>query len=80
MEEIHKPWDYLHVNSVQELGDGNLLIGGRNTSAVYKVDRRTAAVTWSLGGKHSSFKMGPRRRLRPSARREDACRQPDDGL
>jgi Arylsulfotransferase (ASST) len=53
------PFDYFHVNSVEEDRDGNLLISGRNTFAAYKVDHRTGAVIWRLGGRHSSFKMGP---------------------
>src|SRR5205823_5640950 len=32
----------------------------RNTWAVYKVHRTTGEVIWKLGGKGSSFKMGPR--------------------
>src|SRR5204863_573677 len=31
----------------------------RNTSAVYKVDHRTGRILWTLGGKDSSFTMGP---------------------
>lgn len=53
------PLDHFHVNSVEEDRDGNLLISARNTSAAYKVDRQTGKIIWTLGGKHSSFKMGP---------------------
>jgi hypothetical protein len=53
------PYDYFHVNSVGVDEDNNLLISGRNTWAVYKVNRNTGAVTWTLGGKSSSFKLGP---------------------
>lgn len=53
----NEPFDYFHVNSVQQDSDGNLVISARNTSAAYKVDRRTGAVIWTLGGKHSTFKM-----------------------
>ncbi len=52
------PFDYFHVNSVQQDTDGNLIVSARNTWAVYKVDHGTGAVEWELGGKHSSFKMG----------------------
>jgi hypothetical protein len=51
-------FDYFHIDSVQLGGDGNFLISARNTWAVYKVDHRTGAVLWTLGGKHSSFRMG----------------------
>jgi hypothetical protein len=58
-EPMGEPYDYLHVNSVQQLPDGNLLISARHTWAVYKLDRRTGKVIWTLGGKHSQFDMGP---------------------
>lgn len=52
-------YDYFHINSVAQDTDGNLIISARNTWAIYKVDRRTGNVLWELGGKHSSFEMGP---------------------
>jgi hypothetical protein len=56
---IYTPYDYFHVNSIEPDKDGNLLISGRNTWAVYKVNRQTAADIWALGGKSSSFRLGP---------------------
>jgi hypothetical protein len=53
------PGDYFHVNSVSEDADGNLLVSARNTSAVYKLDRRTGKIIWRLGGKRSDFRLGP---------------------
>jgi hypothetical protein len=53
------PWDYFHVNSVQPLGDGNILISGRNTWSVLDVSDQSARTNWVLGGRHSSFTMGP---------------------
>lgn len=55
----NEPYDYFHVNSAKEAPDGNLLIGARNTWAVYKVDRLTGQVIWRLNGKKSDFTMGP---------------------
>jgi hypothetical protein len=52
-----KPLDYVHLNSVSLDDDGNFLVSARNTSTVYKVDRRTGRILWRLGGKHSSFKL-----------------------
>jgi hypothetical protein len=52
------PFDYFHINSVAVTHDDDLLISARNTSAVYKVDRKTGAVKWRLGGRKSSFAMG----------------------
>ena len=53
------PYDYFHINSVQQDGDGNLIVSARNTWTVYKINHRTGAVMWRLGGKHSTFRMGP---------------------
>ncbi len=56
---IGDPYDYFHVNSIEPDKDGNLLISARNTWSVYKVNRQTGAVIWTLGGKRSSFRLGP---------------------
>jgi Arylsulfotransferase (ASST) len=52
------PMDYFHINSVQEMQNGNLLISARNTWALYEVDRSTGKIVWRLNGKHSDFTMG----------------------
>lgn len=52
-------YDYVHANSIDVDGDGNLLVSARNTSAIYKVDRGTGRIIWRLGGKKSDFRMGP---------------------
>ena len=51
-------YDYFHINSIDVDHDSNLLISSRNTSTVYKVDRRTGKILWRLGGKSSDFEMG----------------------
>ena len=59
-QEPHaEPYDYLHINSIEQLPDGNLLVSGRHTWALYKLDRQTGSVIWTLGGKRSQFRMGP---------------------
>jgi hypothetical protein len=58
-KEPGHPWDYFHVNSVQVQPGGDLLISSRDDWSAYDVSRRTGAVKWTVGGKHSSFKMGP---------------------
>jgi hypothetical protein len=68
------PFDYFHINSVEVDHDSNLLVSGRRTSTVYKIDRNTGEVIWRLGGKNSDFKMGPGTRR---AYQHDARRQPD---
>jgi hypothetical protein len=49
------PWDSIHVNSIDTNASGQLLISARNTSTVYLVGRRTGAIIWRLGGKHTDF-------------------------
>lgn len=56
---LDAPSDYFHMNAVNLDGDGNLLISGRHTWTVYKVDRRTGQILWRLGGKRSDFQLGP---------------------
>lgn len=51
------PYDYLHVNSIDVTPDGNLLVSGRCTWALYKLERRTGRVIWRLGGKRSDFAL-----------------------
>ena len=58
-QPIASPWDFTHMNSIQQLPGGNLLVSIRNTWGVYEVSKRTGRILWTLGGKHSSFKMGP---------------------
>ena len=53
------PFDYFHINSLDVEQDGDLLVDSRNTWAAYDVDPITGEVRWELGGRHSSFKMGP---------------------
>jgi hypothetical protein len=73
-EDAQKPFDYFHINSIDIDRDGNLLVSARNTSAVYKVERKSGEIIWRLGGKKSDFEMGPGTRF---AFQHDARRQPD---
>lgn len=57
------PYDFFHINAIAVDGDGNLLISGRHTWAVYKVDRSTGTVIWRLGGKRSDFDIEPSARF-----------------
>ncbi|HEY5274408.1 MAG TPA: arylsulfotransferase family protein [Acidimicrobiales bacterium] len=52
--------NYFHINSIQLLDNGDLLVSARNTSAVYEVSPRDGgSVQWELGGKASTFTMEP---------------------
>ena len=53
------PWYYAHVNSVDPSRAGQVLISARNTWTIYDVDLHSGAVRWRLGGKRSSFRLGP---------------------
>jgi hypothetical protein len=68
------PLDYFHINAVDVKSDGDLLVDARNTWAAYDVDPRSGRVRWTLGGKHSSFRMGAGT---PTAWQHDAREQPD---
>jgi len=52
-------YDYFHLNSIQPQPDGDLLIGSRNTWAAYMISTSAGGTVWTLGGKHSSFTLGP---------------------
>jgi hypothetical protein len=58
-DQLGSPFDYFHINGIDVDGEGNLLVSARNTSALYKISRRTGKVLWRLGGKRSDFSMGP---------------------
>jgi hypothetical protein len=53
------PYDYFHINSVQQDYDGNLIVSGRDVWAAYKVNIQTGAIMWTLGGRYSSFLLAP---------------------
>ena len=50
-------YDYFHLNSVQQVPDGDVLISSRNTWAVYLISHATGQIIWRLGGRRSSFKL-----------------------
>jgi EmrB/QacA subfamily drug resistance transporter len=53
------PWDAYHVNSIDISQEGKFLVSMRNTWAVYMVDIGSGRIDWTLGGRDSSFKLGP---------------------
>ncbi|MGI8412636.1 MAG: MFS transporter [Solirubrobacteraceae bacterium] len=52
------PWDAFHVNAIDLTGGGSFLVSMRNTWGAYLVNHN-GGITWTLGGRHSSFKLGP---------------------
>ncbi|HEY1833026.1 MAG TPA: arylsulfotransferase family protein [Solirubrobacteraceae bacterium] len=71
------PWDYVHLNSIAPLGDGNLVISSRSTWGVYLLQKGTGTILWRLGGNKSSFKMGPGTK---TAWQHDARELPDGDI
>lgn len=48
--------DYLHLNSIDiDPSDGNFVFSLRHTNSIVKVDRKTAQIIWTLGGRHDQF-------------------------
>ncbi|HST56712.1 MAG TPA: arylsulfotransferase family protein [Solirubrobacteraceae bacterium] len=68
------PWDYFHLNSIDPEPNGDLLISARSTWAAYQLQRGSGEVLWRLGGKRSSFTLGPGAQ---TAWQHDARLQPD---
>jgi len=52
------PFDFFHVNSVEQLANGTTLISARNTWALYELSTVTGQVLRRFGGKHSSVRLG----------------------
>jgi hypothetical protein len=52
------PYDYFHINSLSLNSQGDILISGRNTWALYEINPGNGAIVWRLGGKKSTFTLG----------------------
>ncbi len=70
-------YDPYHLNSIALDTDGNLIVSMRNTWAVYKINRSTGAVMWTLGSNQDTFKRGAGV---STAFQHDAVVQPDGSL
>ncbi len=61
------PYNYFHINSICPVdpqdATSDLLISARNTWTVYRVSRKTGNVVDRIGGKRSTYTMGPRTRF-----------------
>jgi hypothetical protein len=73
-EDHYTGIDYFHLNSIDVDHDNNLLLSARETSTVYKIERKSGEIIWRLGGKKSDFEMGPGATF---AFQHDARRLPD---
>jgi Arylsulfotransferase (ASST) len=70
-------WDWFHINSIDPEPNQNLLISSRNTWAVYEIGHTHGEVLWTLGGRNSSFTLGPNVRF---AWQHDATRIADGSI
>jgi hypothetical protein len=70
------PFDYFHVNSVDQAG-GTTLVSARNTWAIYQIDTRTGQVVTRIGGRHSDVRLD---RGAATAFQHDAELRPDGSI
>jgi hypothetical protein len=68
------PYDFFHINSVQLLANGNLLVSARHTWTVYEINMKTGKIPYNFGGKNSSFKFAQGANF---SWQHDAMLQPD---
>ncbi|MHB8242393.1 MAG: arylsulfotransferase family protein [Solirubrobacteraceae bacterium] len=52
------PFDYFHLNTIDQLASGKTLISARNTWALYELNTQTGQVLTRIGGRHSDVKLG----------------------
>ncbi len=52
------PYDYFHLNSIDQRADGTTLISARNTWAMYVMNTANGSLQAAIGGKHSSSALG----------------------
>lgn len=71
------PFDYFHIDSLDVDAHGHILISARNTSTLYNLDGQSGSITWRLGGKANTFKLGPGV---PFANENDATWLPDGDI
>jgi outer membrane protein assembly factor BamB len=83
LEETQDPLDmervdYVHTNSASYSNDGDILMSGRATSTVYKIDSETGEIIWRFGGENSDFTFADAADM-PSYQ-HDAVQLPDGRL
>jgi hypothetical protein len=52
------PFDYFHLNSIDQNADGTTLLSARNTWALYEMNTRTGRLLGEIGGRHSGLRLG----------------------
>ena len=52
------PFDYFHLNSIDQLANGHTVLSARNTSALYEIATATGRVLARIGGRRSTVRLG----------------------
>jgi Arylsulfotransferase (ASST) len=52
------PFDYFHINTIDQLAGDETLISARNTWGLYELNTTTGQVVLRVGGKHNEVKQG----------------------
>jgi hypothetical protein len=52
------PFDYFHINTIDQLAGDETLISARNTWGLYELNTTTGQVLLRVGGKHNEVKQG----------------------
>ncbi|CAN5523951.1 hypothetical protein BH10BAC5_BH10BAC5_23410 [soil metagenome] len=47
--------DYAHVNAIEPLPDGNILVSSRHMDEITKIDTQTGEIIWRMGGINNQF-------------------------
>ena len=71
------PFDYFHINSVDQQPGGTTLISARNTSALYELNTATGQVVAADRRQALNVKLGRRHRDGLPARRDGAGERDD---
>lgn len=59
-----KTWDPYHFNSIGFTDNPHdIIVSGRHTWTIYRINKPTGVIQWQLGGKHSDFNIGPKARF-----------------
>ncbi len=67
--------DYVHLNSLEQDHDGNIIISSRHLEEVTKINRTTGEIMWRFGGKHNQITVG--NDTLPFSHQHDARRIPN---
>ena len=53
------PFDWFHLNAVDQYPNGDYLVSSRHCSTIYRVSGNNGSILWRLGGVSSDFSFAP---------------------